>query len=209
MNSCLMKGNEIKMHTKSQSSMFLSPIRVTTLVAMLVLAFGAADMVNAGITWQWNFDSEYGQFVTDGDSVSPPAGTYTLSDFSVTASATGGTIGSLSAGDYSTAVPNYSTPQPFSFVWDGSKVTQWMHSGGNTFDWWSFTDVAASEQAYFFGWDTGNHNVPTRAAHYDDSLGKNNPLAVGTVTVKPVPEPGTVILLGVGGLAMMRRRSVR
>lgn len=176
-------------------------------IPALLLALAAPNPASASIIWNWSFTSEAGQFVTDGTNAVP--GTYTLVDFSVTASTTGGTIGSLSGGQY--FVPLFSTDPPLSFVWDGTQVTQWLHSGGNTFDWWAFGDSTQAGYAYFFGWDTGNINDPTRGAHYNGLI--NDPLAVGTLSISPdggaVPEPSAMILLG-GGLAFlafMRKRA--
>lgn len=178
----------------------MKKILIVTAV-MAIGGFGLAEKANANIIWNWSFASEAGQFVTDGDS--PIAGTYTMMDFSVTSSATGGTLGSLSGGNYATNA--FSTYQPFSFDWDGSEVTKWNSEGFNTFDWWVFRDVAIPNQYYFFGWDTGNINDVTRGAHYDSSLGDYQPLAVGDIHVY-TPEPATMSLLGIGTLSLIRRK---
>lgn len=170
---------------------------------IMPVLLGISLAAHAEIIWDWSFASEAGHFVTSGSDVSP--GFYTMLDFSVTASATGGTIGSLSEGDYLTGA--WATVEPFTFYWDGSQVTQWLHSGGNSFDWWTFQDNADATQSYDFGWDTGNINDPTRAAHFDTDFSLFEPLAVGDVIVSPIPEPSSFMLLSIiGGCAVAVRR---
>jgi len=184
------------------------------LVSLLYFFASLMTTAQASVVWNWSFETEAGQFITDGNSSAP--GIYTLSDFSVTSSGTGGTIGSLSGGEYKT--DNYlATLQPFTLIWDGFNVAQWLHSGLNSFDWWSFYDIPTSislvdrpwRTKYFFGWDTNNINDPTRAAHWDGN--NSNPLAVGDITVSPVlvpivssvPVPAAVWLFGSGLLGLM------
>jgi len=173
-------------------------------VVSIICAFFSTNAF--ATTWDWSFGSESGTFLTNGSGSS--AGTYVLQDFAVTSSATGGTLGSLLGGQYNTNM--YATYQPFSFDWNGSSVTTWHQSGSNTFDWWAFGQEG-SIMSYFFGWDTGNINDPTKAAHYDGN-DLNNPAYTVTVTAEngsaPVPEPSTFLLLGAGlaGVGFLRRR---
>ena len=173
-------------------------------IIVIILVSGALT-ANANMTWDWNFASEAGQFITDGNAASP--GIYTMLDFSVTASAAGGTIGSLGSGDYLTGT--WDTDEPFSFYWDGSQVTDWQHSGANSFNWWTFQDSADSTRSYDFGWGIGNINDPAKGSYYDTDLDEGTALAIGNVTVSPIPEPASGTLLALTGGAIYITRSMR
>ncbi len=181
---------------------------VRSILISFAVAFGALSQhAHADVTWNWSFGGEAGQFVTDG--AGGGAGTYNLIDFSVTSSSVGGTIGSLLGGQYVDG--QFSTEMPYSFVYDGSAVTQWLHSGSNSFDWWTF-DSLSSDISYFFGWDFGNINDPTKGTWWiSNAAGDSGPATV-TVTaadVAAIPEPGSMALLGLGlsGLLFARRRA--
>ncbi|MBU0740901.1 hypothetical protein KKG45_11650 [bacterium] len=98
------------------------------MLTILVLA-AACGAAQAGVQWSWSnagTGTELGTFITDGELVSDqaPAGTYTVVDFSVTASAYDIPIGSMSGGDYFTNQPE------IGFDWDGSVPTVfWRLSG--------------------------------------------------------------------------------
>ncbi len=95
--------------------------------------------VAADINWVWinaGTGTEQGTFVTDGNLVGTdaPAGSYTLLDFSVTASIYGATLGSVSGGQWLIGQPDVG------FEWDGSQATQlWRQNGDftNGFGFWS------------------------------------------------------------------------
>ena len=178
-------------------------LKVTGLVSVVLCLWMGAVAEAEPLTWRWSFAAEQGRFVTDGTAHVP--GTYTLLDFAVTASSAGGTIGSVSDGQYDAS--GFTTERPYSFVWDGSRVTLWNSAGHNTFDWWPFDDLSTA-QFYFFGWNRGNVNDASSAALWN---GDNENLpAIGAVSVAPsnvVPEPGTLLLMttSVGLLVRFRR----
>jgi hypothetical protein len=92
-----------------------------------VLIVGLASEARADTLWTWSYASESGTFVTDGDppcGEPAPAGTYSILDFSVTASAFPGNVGSLSGGEFSQNQPVQG------FVWDGVEPIQWFRSSG-------------------------------------------------------------------------------
>ena len=80
-------------------------INVTLRKLVLVLGLGLlvlARPAQAQIVWNWGFGSNAGTFTTNGTAPGgvAAAGTYTFSDFLVTASGSGAPLGSVSGGQY-------------------------------------------------------------------------------------------------------------
>ncbi len=107
-------------------------MRALTIILALVLAGPAL----AAIEWTWvnsGTGTEQGTLITDGVLVGDlaPAGTYTILDYTVTASAHGVLIGSVSDGTYVIEHPDQG------FDWDGSAPTVfWRDSGQHTNGFW-------------------------------------------------------------------------
>jgi len=79
------------------------------------------------------------------------------------------------------------TSTPYSFVWNGSAVTEWDKTGLNDFNWWLFNNTAGLD-FYEFGNTTSNENDPTQAVVYRNGIY----LTHGAINVAPaVPEPST------------------
>ncbi len=176
----------------------------------LIVLISSTGKVEASIIWDWSFDSNSGQFVTTGDAVGgiAPSGTYLITDFIVTNSGSGATLGSWSTGEY--ADTGYATNSPYNLVWDGSTVIAWHHNGTNTFDWIVFKDLAQNNY-FFFGWETGNKNIPTQAVYFPKSrVSSDLYLNVSSDNSTPVPEPASLILgiISIGGVACLRKNGM-
>lgn len=184
--------------------------RIVDLLLFVLLAVSATSS-NASITWDWSFGSNAGQFTTTGTAIGNVASpdTYEITDFSVTSSGIGATLGSLSGGQYADS-DSLVTKLPYSLVWDGAVVTSWIHSGLNPFDWLVFDDLS-NANAFFFGYETGNINTPMQAAYYPDSLA-SSALSINVSNIAPIPEPEIYAMLGMG-LGLMgwvgRRRKLQ
>jgi hypothetical protein len=164
-------------------------------------------LVRADVVWDWSFDNTSGKLVTNGNNYA--AGTFALVDFSVTATDTVATIGSLLGGQYT--ADGYGSTTPYSMEWNGSEVTKWDSAGSNTFDWWVFTDFSGLGYV-LFGWEQGNINTVNQAIYYR-GLDLDQPsfvLTVGPENASTVPEPASLILFGSGlglvSLSVWRRK---
>lgn len=155
--------------------------------------------VNAAIVWDWSFGSNSGQLITDGVTVggSAAANTYSITDFMVSSSGDGATIGSWLGGEYSAS--GYSTNTPYSLVWDGSNVSTWLSAGYNTFDWLVFDDLSNSN-SIFFGWETGNINTVNQAGYSPFSTQSS------LLSVSPVPAPAAIWLMLSGLIILLGMR---
>src|SRR5258706_9557322 len=106
---------------------------------------------NADILWNWSFAGESGTFLTNGTAVGQVAtpGTYLFKDFTAGLSAVGEPVGRVTGGQY-VASGFFDTSTPYSFVWNGSAVTEWDKTGLNDFNWWVFNNAAGLD-FYKFG----------------------------------------------------------
>jgi hypothetical protein len=131
-------------------------------------------------------------------------------DFAVTGSSAGGTLGSVSSGEYIAAGSD--SIAPYAMQWDGHAVTRWTAAGFNGFNWWPFSDQIQPPKAFYFGFRVGPEgqiNDVTSAALW----GGSSSLTQGALTVSPsgsftvTPEPCTLslCLLGIGAMGVRRR----
>ena len=183
-------------------------LKIVSLIFAVLLGALIALPANADILWNWSFAGESGTFLTNGTAVGQVAtpGTYLFKDFTVGLSAVGEPVGSVTGGQY-VASGFFDTSTPYSFVWNGSAVTEWDKTGLNDFNWWVFNNAVGLD-FYEFGETTSNINDPTQAVIFRNGVY----LTHGAVNVAPsVPEPSTwaMMILGFAGVGFMAYRRSR
>lgn len=169
-------------------------------VALIALGF-LAGSVDAAILWQWSFGTEAGTVLTEGDLVggAAPAGTYNVTNFSVTQSGIGLPLGSITEGQW-----NEGSQPGTGFVWDGSSDTQWFRgsdpgppltNGTNYYP--SGSAGSDFDRVLFF--------PGTYRADFNGSSASGTSL---NLAPNAVPEPSAGLLFGLGalGLAFGRKR---
>lgn len=172
-------------------------------MAFAGLVLGVSSFANAGIIWDWEFNGEEGTFITDGSDLS--AGNYLLSDFTVTSSLVGATIGSWGNGDYSPSA--FGNDVPYWIVWNGSTITDLISSGSNWDTWFTFDDLSTST-IYLFDFGSGNTQTNGQAMAFAGNASAPSYAYTATPTLESVsvPEPSTLAIFALGLMGLASRR---
>ncbi len=192
-------------------------------LVMAVLAIGSAAQGAASVTWHFNWEGNsahnslefddwvndtwvYGETAAALGSKTITAGdvsatfTDTLSGFSISGS--GGpvifveasrffTLSGLADGETVTAAFNFSPPASSALI-----VEMWTTNyGGSWNTLYSVSGIVTHSQ------QLGNGTYHVGIAGYGDDLGNG-----GTFAAFTIPEPTTMLLLGLGGLLLRKRR---
>lgn len=176
------------------------------------MAFFSGFLVSTthAATWNWSLDGSglAGTFETVQAYTGAGTYNYVLGSFAVTASAVPGLpTGGVSSGEYGESA--FSTSPPYSFVFDGAQVTQWIKTGGNLADWWVFPVLPDSGFFNFidFGWANGS--IPSMGAYRTINAGTPGwNLTIAPVSAVPLPAalPLFATVLAGGGLIAWRRK---
>ncbi len=183
----------------------------STIGCIVVILMLSASTSSADQMWLWSFAGEQGTFLTDG--ALPVPGTYTMIDFAVTSSSSGGTLGSVSGGQYEAAYSD--SVQPYAMTWNGQEVTRWAAAGFNSFNWWPFADLIEPPKAYLFAFAFDPALGGVNDAHSAALWNGSEITTGGPVTVRPAespsptPEPSTVSLLALAATGFGARRARR
>jgi hypothetical protein len=177
--------------------------------AVMMAAMGMlAASARANIVWNWSAAGgvHQGTFITTGSNTAPlAAGSYTITDGSYIVSSFM-PLGSISGGQYVTSGA-FGTGGPYTIGWNGSAVTSinsTTDAGVNGLTMNSPTDPAISS---VFGSEDSGIKGPGRYVMSNDNVGgfaRGNDLVTTPVLI---PEPASLGMMVLGGVALLRRRA--